>query len=245
MHPNWSADNVSAVPMERIMRSFTTRLILSAMIVVFSTSAASALTLNANIDGVFTDSTFSTLVSDYTPDGAGNATATLAAGNGVVVTIDVANPDAEAITAIFASLTVQGQQVSALLGTILPTTMLKGDGLFGKSLADVGTGGIKGNSPNQLGGSGDVWIQGIGYALQEGTDGTGPDTIELFFVLGGVGANEQVAFVMGLTAGDAIADPSSIGFDSAAINAPEPGSFALALASLGTVGLIGRIRRRA
>jgi hypothetical protein len=59
----------------------------------------------------------------------------------------------------------------------------------------------------------------------------------------------EVDFVLDLTVGDANTDldqaivPTT--FSSAFVNVPEPGSFALALASLGTVGLMTRVRRRA
>ena len=225
------------------MRSNVILGLITATLVVFGTFAASALGLNANVGGVFTDSSFTTPVGDLVIDGNGDATATLAAGQGVIITIDVANPDAETITAIFATLAVEGSQIASLLGVVLPNNMLKGPGFLDKSLSDVGTGAIKGNGPNLLPGTaGEIWIQGVGYALQAGAFGTGPDQIQLFMVLGNVAPNEQINFVLGLTAGDAIDGASTVGFDSAVINVPEPGT--ALLMGLGLAGLAGAGRRR-
>ena len=230
------------------MRYFTTRLILSAMIVVLSTSAASALDLNANIGGIYTDSTLTTLIPSYVDLGDGNATADLTGGGFVLVEIIVENAPQTAIAAIFASLTFQGDQTFFVGGNI-PGSILTEPGFGGAALGNVGTGGIKGNTPNLQGEAGDVWQQGVGYALQAGSTGTGPDTIGLLYEITGATGGDTVQYLMGLTAGDAIADTDqqnvSTNFDSAVINAPEPGSFALALASLGTVGLVARVRRRA
>ena len=61
-------------------------------------------------------------------------TGPLAPGDIVVIGIDVANPAAETIQAIFASLVVQGDQISGSPGTILPPEVLKGPGPSDPSL---------------------------------------------------------------------------------------------------------------
>jgi hypothetical protein len=227
------------------MRFHMTRLILSAMIIVLSASTASALDLNANVFGIFTDSSFSTAVADAVIDSEGNATATLAAGQGVIISIDVANPSAESIQTMFSTLTTNGAQIAEVLGASLPPTMLKGPAFLDKAMSDVGTGGVKGNTPVFPGTAGELWIQGTGYALQVGATGTGVDQILILLILGDVAGDEFVDFAMGETSGDSITFPTAVNFDGATINAPEPASIALALTSLGTIGLIARVRRRA
>ena len=234
------------------MRFFMNGLILSAMIFVLNTSSASALDLDSNILGIFTDSSFGTSVPNLVIDADGNATGTLAAGNVVLLGIDVYNVDAEVISAIFATTTTNGAQFSGSLGAQLPNSMLKASGFGATSLANVNSGQVKGNSPAaDYGDAGDLWIQSVSYALQAGAEGTGPDTIQIALVLGNVAAGEFVNFDLGLTAGDAIAGAGGqplLGpttFEGATINAPEPSSVVLALASMGTVGLVARRRRRA
>ena len=224
------------------MRSKLILGLITATLVVFGSFSASALSLNANVFGIFTDSSFSTPVADAVIDGEGNATATLSPGNGVIISIDVANPNADTMTTMFSTLTVNGAQVAAVLGASLPPTMLKGPGFLDKAMSDVGTGGIKGNTPAQPGEAGELWIQGTGYALEAGAIGTGPDQILLLIVLGDVGGNDFVPFVMGVTSGDSILTPSTLTFDGATINVPEPGT--ALLMGLGLAGLAGAGRRR-
>jgi hypothetical protein len=219
--------------------------LITATLVVFGSFSASALSLDANIGGIFTDSSLSTLIPSFVDTGDGNATADLTGGGFVLVNITVENAPADAVAAIFATLTFQGQQTLYVGGNI-PGSILTEAGFGGSSLGDVGTGGIKGNSPNQQGEAGDVWQQGMGYAKQVGTTGTGPDTISLLYMITGATGNDFVGYVMGLTAGDAIADinqdPIATSFDSAFINVPEPGT--ALLMGLGLAGLAGAGRRR-
>jgi hypothetical protein len=221
----------------------------TATLLVFGSFSASALSLDTNILGIFTNSGFGTSVDNLVIDADGNATATLAAGNVVLLGIDVSNADAELITAIFATTTVDGTQFSSSLGAQLPNSMLKATGFGAKSLANVNSGDVKGNSPAPTyGDAGDLWIQSVSYALQAGAFGTGPDTIQIALVLGNVAADEFVNFDMGLTAGDAIAGANGLPlsgpttFQGATINVPEPGT--ALLMGLGLAGLAGAGRRR-
>jgi hypothetical protein len=185
-------------------------------------------------------------------DADGNATADLAPGDVVLLGIDVSNPLGEKISAIFTTTTVEGPQFSGTLGAQLPPTMLKAIGFGATSLANVNTGATKANGPNlNYGDPGELWIQSVSYALQATAEGTGPDQIQIALVLGNVGVGEFVNFPLGLTPGDAIAGEGGeplllpTTFEGATINVPEPSSAVLALASMGTVGLVARRRRRA
>jgi hypothetical protein len=221
-------------------------MILCAAVFAFCASNAAALDLTANIAGVFTDSTFITLVPDFVDNGDGTAAASLAAGQAILVTIDVSNAPADFITGIFATLTVQGDQLNLLGAAPVPSILAGGSVFAPTSLGNIGSGAVKGNSPNAFGTAGDVWVQALAYGAAGGTIGAGPDiaAVQLFFVVTGASGGDQVDFNFGLTAGDAITAPSTT-FNGAVINVPEPGALALSFTSLGTVGLLARIRRRA
>jgi hypothetical protein len=204
---------------------------------------ANALRLDANVLGVFTDSTLATSVAGTTIDPDGDAaTAPLAAGHMMLIEIEVSNPAAETITGIFASLVVQGDQISHSLGTRLPPTMLKGPGPSDQSLVNVNSGDSKGSQPGGFGYPGDVWVQAPSYALQTGANGTGPDAIQILFVVAeGLAIGDFVTFEMGMTNGDSISGPSSTTFSSTVIQViPQPGT--ALLLGLGLIGLSAKQR---
>jgi hypothetical protein len=217
-----------------------------AIICLFGSLPASALRLDANVLGVFTDSTLATSVAGVTIDPDGDAaTAPLTAGHMILIGIEVSNPAAETIQAIFASLVVQGDQIAGSLGARLPPTMLKGPGPFDQSLVNVNSGSVKNSQPGGFGSPGDVWVQAPAYALQTGANGTGPDAIQILFVVAeGLAIGDFVTFEMGMTAGDAIAGPAgsiSTTFSSTVIQViPQPGT--ALLIGLGLIGLGARQR---
>ena len=164
---------------------------LLAMVCLFGSIPANALTLDANVLGIFEslDTSMGVFVDPVVgatidPDGD-MATAPLAAGQFILIGIEVSNPAAETITAIFTTLIVQGDQISHSVGTRLPPTMLKGPDPSDQSLVNINSGDFKGSQPSGgYGSPGDLWIQAPSYALQTGANGTGPDTLEILFVVG-------------------------------------------------------------
>jgi hypothetical protein len=217
-----------------------------AIICLFGSLPASALRLDANVLGVFTDSTLATSVAGTTIDPDGDAaTAPLTAGHMILIEIEVSNPAAETIQVIFATLVVQGDQISHSLGTLVPPTMLKGPGPSDQSLVNVGSGGLKTGGPGQWGDHVGLWVSAPAYALQAGANGTGPDAIQILFVVAeGLAIGDFVTFEMGMTAGDAIEGPAgsiSTTFSSTVIQViPQPGT--ALLIGLGLIGLGARQR---
>ncbi len=224
----------------------------SAAVLLFEASSVSALSLDANIAGIFTDTTFTTLVAGSTLDPSGDvAGADLRVGQGILVTIEIANPQAEAIGGIFATLTVAGDQLNQIDAIVASSILAGGTASVPTSLSNLNSGDVKANSPGQFGAPGDVWIQAVSYgSIPPGTTGTGPDiaAVQLFFEILDPTGVAQLDFILGLTDGDAIFDDagvtlSDVTFSGAAIIlTPEPGT--ALLLSLGLVGLATAGRRQ-
>jgi hypothetical protein len=226
------------------MQSLMNRLLIFATVLLFAVQASATIVVDLNIEGIYTDATFETLVPGSSVDPGGNeATATLAAGQGILLLIDISNLNGDEVSDIFSTVIFQGDQLGFLGGAAVPEVLVGGPVFAPTSLGRVAQPAIKINTPNPQGAAGDVWAQSTAYA-SVGTDGTGPDNVavQLFFEVTGALGSEQVFFDLTTTAGDVISgSPILIG---AAINVPEPGSLALGMASLGAIGLVTRIRRR-
>ena len=179
-------------------------------------------------------------------DGSGNATAPLAAGQFILVNIHIDNTAGEAIEGIFASIIFQGDQTQ-FVGSVVPGSILTEPGILANSLGNIGTGAIKGNTPNPQGFAGDIWLQALAYGSAGGVDGSGSQTadISLFFAVTGASGGELVLFDFGLTTGDVIFAPGGgaipTTFSGAVVNIPEPGT--ALLLGLGLLALAGRNRR--
>jgi hypothetical protein len=179
------------------------------------------------------------------PDGTAT-TNMLAAGNLITVQVTIANPTNEFLKGIFTSLVFEGAQLEFLGSQNVPSEILVGGTTFGPtSLTRVAVPDIKINTPNLDDGSGGpVWLQATAFGSGAGTDGAGPDSYNIFFtVRSGVGSGDMIDMTHALTDGDA-SDAPTLNLGSTGINVPEPGTMALGLASLGTVGLAVRLRRR-
>jgi len=225
---------------------------LIATLFVISTSVASALSIDANLDNIVVGpSPASAPLGDLVIDPSGDsATATLSAGNVVSITITVDNPDATHIAGIFVSLVTDGPQVTFLGANPVAPSILEGGDFFNPlSLSNVGSGAVKVNSPVQNDGSaGEMWIQALAFGSGLGSDGTGPDNaITLFYSIAGASGGDEVAFTFALTAGDGIEDINQVPIDAqmsgVVINPiPEPGT--ALLMGLGLAGLAAGGRRQ-
>ena len=212
---------------------------------MFAGTASAVIDLDANIAGIFTDSSFSTPVPGAVIDPSGDsATANLAAGQAILITLNVANANGDFVTDMFSTIIVEGSQLNFLGGNYDAPTILVGGPVFMQTnLGSIGSPSVKVNSPNLNNNPGDVWIQSTAYA-STGTDGTGPNNniASLFFLVTGASGSDQILFDLTETSGDVISGAPIL--SGAVINPiPEPGT--ALLMGLGLAGLAAAGRRNA
>jgi hypothetical protein len=212
---------------------------------MFAGSASAVIDLDANIAGIFTDSTFGTPVPGAVIDPSGDeATVNLAAGQAILITLDVSNLNGDFVTDLFSTIIIEGSQLNYLGGNYDAPTILVGGPVFMQTnLGAIGSPSEKVNSPNANGTSGPVWIQSTAYA-STGTDGTGPNNniASLFFLVTGASGTDQILFDLTTTTGDVISGSPTL--SGAVINPiPEPGT--ALLMGLGLAGLAAAGRRNA
>jgi hypothetical protein len=183
-------------------------------------------------------------LADLVIDANGDATTNmLAPGNLIALEVVISNPNNEFLTGIFTSLVFDGTVLDFVGSEGVPAQILAGGTTFNElALGDVGTGEIKVNSPNPDDGTGEVWLQATAFGSGGGTDGAGPDSYNLYFVLRpGVSGSSAILFEQALTPGDAT-DAPTLTLQSAYIQIPEPGT--ALLVGLGLIGLGAAGRRR-
>ena len=206
-----------------------------ALLVGIVGSNANALSLDARIGGVFTDSTLSTVAPGATVNAEGDVyNYAMSVGEFIRVDILISNPEEDLIEAIAASLTYQGEDLD-YIGANVPGSILQESGFGAPGLNNIGTGVIKANTPNPPGASGDVWVQAIAYGVAGGVSGPGPDTVSLLFEVTGAANSGFADFTLGFTTGDFVSGASAT-FSSAVVTImPEPS--AMLLIGLGLAGL--------
>jgi hypothetical protein len=174
-------------------------------------------------------------------------------GDFIVISIDFANPDGDLMTDVASTIVIEGLQLLSLGGAAAPKIFAFQPAGFPpppeQSLAAIAPPAVKINSPSKNGEPGDVWVQSSAFA-GVGTVGTGPDneaTTLFFEVQAAATGSTQLNFDIVQTPGDvpfADGGANSLSINNAVINVPEPGTLALGLASISTVGLLARVRRR-
>lgn len=212
----------------------------SLLTLVFVASPASAFEIDLNWEALYTDATLANLVPGFsvTPDGDGAVLPTIAAGQVLSLTVDVANPTGEFVQGVFASLVTDNSGLQ-LLGRSLAPAILEG----GTISNPVGLGAItpiaeiKGNSP-----AGADWIQALAFASPAGSSEVGPTPIAVRIFLQVLDPNALLGGglpFMALTAGDIIGGGGNrfTPFVSGIFVVPEPSSailIGLGLISLGS-----------
>jgi hypothetical protein len=230
----------------RMRKNVIISLIAGAMLVL-STSAASALSVNAVIN--YGNSAVANGIAG-TPT---EAVADLTAGDVIGVSITIDNPTADLVGAAFATLTWDGNLVSYLGGGFTGPVLVGTCTGFLCAAPSLGAGiaapQLKPLSPfNQSTGDTD-WLQVVAHTSTSGTNGEGPDVVANlgFTVLPGGAGLTQINFDMILEpnsdtiagpGGAAFAGPISLG--NAVVNVPEPGTALLMGLGLLGLGVAGR-----
>lgn len=92
------------------------------------------------------------------------ATATLAAGQLIFLTIDISNLNGDLVTDLSLTLIFQGDQVDFLGGVAIAEVLVGGPLSAPTSLGRIAHPHIKIAQPNLPGTVGDIWLQALGYA---------------------------------------------------------------------------------
>lgn len=231
------------------MRNLVTRLIITLAFGSLMAVAASALDLDADLNG-----TNSVVANGLTIDGNGNGTADLTNGDTLAIEIFVSNLPQDDITAIFASLVYDSDKLNFLGGAFTEVLIEASCTGFLCTPARL-TGGIpnpirKPNSPFALMTGTEDWIQALAHANVGGTTGAGGESGVLlaFSVIGNLGT-APLTIGTALTQGDVVGTTGGaefggpVTFDDVVINAPEPSALAASMASLGSLALVAYRRR--
>ena len=207
-------------------------------------SPSAGVELDANILGVYTDTTFSQLDNDFWVSSDGDqAVANLQPGQGVLVGIDVANVSQNFVRSIFATLRVDSTHLR-FLGGIADQPVLREPGFAGGSIPRVSPVDVKINSP----GATDEWIQVMLHHTNLGTEDKGPDVnaVQIFFEVPVSVGTGPIDLILDLTEGDGIAydgQPREYTFESAVLLVPEPSLHSALLPGLCALAFATRRRR--
>ena len=193
---------------------------------------STAVEIDLNWGGLFTDTTFATPVAGFTitPDGDGASFVQPQAGQGLLLTIDVGNAAGANIRWLFTSLVVDSSKYSLLGGFNRPDILEGGTRLDPTGLVSLASPGSKGNSPAP---PSETWIQSLGCGPVSvgngipGTTETGPQigVSRIFFEILSPDAFSSLPF-QALTEGDTVEGPSGslpVEFDDIFL-VPEPGT---------------------
>jgi hypothetical protein len=201
--------------------------------------------LDANILGVYTDTTFSQLDNNFWVSSDGDqAVADLQPGQGVLVGIDVANVDQYPgpVQGIFSTLRVDSTRIIFRWGVADEEGVLLEPGFGTQPVRPIASVEIKPNSP----GGKDQWIQVMMHWLQIGGEGSGPDVnaVQIFFEVPALVGTGPIDFILDRTAGDFVSQQAKpVNFDDAVLHVPEPSLQSALLPGLCALAIAGRRRR--
>jgi hypothetical protein len=222
----------------------TTTLAILPVLALGFASPSMGVELDANILGVYTDTTFSQLDNNFWVSSDGDqAVADLQPGQGLLVGIDVANVNQDSVHGIFSTLHVDSTRI-IFLGSIANQQVLLEPGFAGNSISPVAPVDVKINSP----GGTDEWVQVMLHHRNNGTEDPGPDlnAVQIFFEVPASVGTGPMDFTLDLTAGDGVdACCMMVGasFNSAVLHVPEPSLQSALLPGLCALAIAGRRRR--